>query len=62
MIFRGIINTTINEKNSLSVSGYYSNDKFDYYRESAFDYGNLASTLKWKHYLQFQIICTDFQL
>ena len=46
---QGLINTTINEKNSLSVSGYYSNDKFDYYRENAFDYGNLASTLKWKH-------------
>ncbi len=46
---QGLINTTINEKNSLSLSGYYSNDKFDYYRENAFDYGNLASTLKWKH-------------
>jgi hypothetical protein len=46
---QGIINTTINAKNSLSISGYYSNDKFNYYRESAFNYGNLASTLKWKH-------------
>ncbi|MBK7711420.1 MAG: TonB-dependent receptor [Bacteroidales bacterium] len=34
---------------SLSISGYYSNDKFDYYRKSAFDYGNMASTLKLKH-------------
>lgn len=46
---QGLINTTINDKNSLSISGYFSNDKFDYYRENAFDYGNLASTLKWKH-------------
>jgi CarboxypepD_reg-like domain/TonB-dependent Receptor Plug Domain len=46
---QGIINTNINEKNSISISGYYSNDKFDYYRENAFDYGNFASTLKWKH-------------
>ncbi len=46
---QGMFNTSINEKNSLSVSGYYSNDKFDYYRESAFKYGNLASTVKWKH-------------
>ena len=46
---QGIFSTVINEKNSLSVSGYFSNDKFDYYRESAFDYGNLAATLKWKH-------------
>jgi hypothetical protein len=46
---QGIFSTIINDKNSFSISGYYSNDKFDYYRESAFDYGNLAATLKWKH-------------
>ena len=46
---QAIFSTAINEKNSLSLSGYFSNDKFDYYRESAFDYGNLAATLKWKH-------------
>ena len=46
---QGIFSTTINAKNSLSISGYLSNDKFDYYRESAFNYGNLAATLKWKH-------------
>jgi hypothetical protein len=45
---QGIFSTIINEKNSLSISGYFSNDKFDYYRESAFNYGNLAATLKWK--------------
>jgi hypothetical protein len=46
---QGVINSNINEKNSVSFSGYYSNDKFDYYRADAFDYGNFASTLKWKH-------------
>jgi|WetSurMetagenome_2_1015567.scaffolds.fasta_scaffold00535_8 hypothetical protein len=46
---QGVINNNINEKNSISLSGYYSNDKFDYYRENAFDYGNFASSLKWKH-------------
>ncbi len=46
---QGIFSTAINEKNSVSISGYLSNDKFDYYRESAFNYGNLAATLKWKH-------------
>jgi hypothetical protein len=46
---QGIFNTAINEKNSLSLSGYLSKDKFDYYRESAFNYGNLAATIKWKH-------------
>lgn len=46
---QGGFNTLINEKNSVSISGYYSNDKFDYYRENAFNYGNFAATLKWKH-------------
>ncbi len=47
--FQGIFTSAINEKNSISVSGYYSRDRFDYYRESAFNYGNLASTIRWKH-------------
>jgi len=46
---QGIISYDLNDKNSVSLSGYYSNDQFYYYRESAFNYGNLASTLKWKH-------------
>jgi hypothetical protein len=46
---QGIINTNLNQKNSISISGYLSKDKFDYYKESAFNYGNLASTVKWKH-------------
>jgi len=37
------------EKNTFSLSAYRSNDKFDYYRENAFRYGNAAATLKWKH-------------
>ncbi|HNW56767.1 MAG TPA: TonB-dependent receptor [Bacteroidales bacterium] len=45
----GNLSWDINEKNSLSLSGYFSRDKFDYYRETAFNYGNIASTLKWKH-------------
>jgi hypothetical protein len=46
---QGMINSIINKKNSISVSGYYSNDKFDYYMGNAIDYGNFAATLKWKH-------------
>jgi len=46
---QGMIKSEVNEKNSISLSGYLSNDKFDYYREQAFNYGNLASTLKWEH-------------
>ncbi|MDZ7633275.1 MAG: TonB-dependent receptor [Bacteroidales bacterium] len=46
---QGTLRADLNDKNSLSLSGYYSNDRFDYYRESGFNYGNLAATLKWKH-------------
>lgn len=47
--FQGSIRYDINDKNSLSLSGYLSNDMFSYFGESAFDYGNLSSTLKWDH-------------
>ena len=46
---QGTLSADINDKNSLSLSGYYSNDRFDYYRESGFNYGNLAATLRWRH-------------
>jgi hypothetical protein len=46
---QGAVNADINNKNSVSLSGYYSNDRFDYFMESGFRYGNLAATLKWKH-------------
>ncbi len=46
---QGLINTSLDEKNSISVSGYYSNDKFNYYQESDIRYSNAAATLKWKH-------------
>jgi hypothetical protein len=46
---QGLIKSEINKKNSVTLSGYLSNDKFDYYREYAFDYGSLAFTLKWTH-------------
>jgi len=46
---QGSVSADFNEKNSMSLSGYYSNDRFDYYRESGFNYGNMAATLKWRH-------------
>ena len=46
---QGMITSEVNEKNRVSLSGYLSHDKFDYYREQAFNYGNMASTLKWEH-------------
>ena len=46
---QGSISHNFNEKNSLSLSAYYSQDRFNYYLESSFRYGNLATTLKWDH-------------
>lgn len=46
---QGMTNIAINKNNNISLSGYYSNDKFDYYNQSAFDYSNLATTLQWHH-------------
>jgi hypothetical protein len=46
---QGSLNFNIDEKNSLSLSGYFSNDNFNYYLEDDINYGNLAATLKWKH-------------
>ncbi len=47
--FQGLVTANINNRNSISVSGYFSDDSFDYFKENAFTYGNIASTLKWKH-------------
>ncbi len=46
---QGLLRTEINEKNNVSISGYFSKDKFNYNNERAFDYGSLATTLKWIH-------------
>jgi hypothetical protein len=46
---QGLLTFDPDDKNSISVSGYLSNDNFDYYKESAIRYSNLASTLKWRH-------------
>src|SRR5664280_638449 len=46
---QGLLIFDPNDKNSFSLSGYLSNDNFDYYKESAINYRNFASTLKWRH-------------
>ena len=46
---QGLVKSEINEHNTLSLSAYLSNDKFNYYSERAFNYGNFASTFKWGH-------------
>jgi hypothetical protein len=46
---QGVLTGRPDARNSFSLSGYLSKDNFEYYKESAFKYGNLAATLKWKH-------------
>ena len=59
---QGMLTFDLNPKNSFSLSGYLSNDYFDYYKESAITYRNIASTLKWRHIynprLSFQFSAT----
>lgn len=47
--FQGQLSFDLNQKNTLSISGYLSNDMFDYYLENTINYSNLASTVKLKH-------------
>lgn len=64
---QGLLIIDPNDKNSFSLSGYLSNDNFDYYKESAINYQNLASTFKWHHIYspgfssQFSAIISDYE-
>ena len=46
---QGMTNIKINQNNTISLSGYYSKDKFDYYELSTFNYTNGAVSLQWHH-------------
>ena len=59
---QGTFSSEINDKNSISLSGYYSNDKFNYHNESAFNYGNLSSTLKWDHKFNSELSAAFFAI
>jgi hypothetical protein len=45
----GLLTFDLDPKNTVSVSGYLSNDSFDYYQEYGIKYMNLSSTVRWKH-------------
>lgn len=55
---QGNFSWDLDDKNSLYASGYYSYDNFDYYKEDAYDYNTLASTLKWKHIFNPKLFST----
>lgn len=42
-------NHTINEKNNIKATGYYSRDEFSITSDSLFDYSNRLLSLKWDH-------------
>ncbi|MGG7662531.1 TonB-dependent receptor domain-containing protein [Dyadobacter sp. BHUBP1] len=42
-------NYEINEKNSVSLTGYTSNDKFRLYGDTLYSYRNQLGSIKWKH-------------
>ncbi|AEI48332.1 TonB-dependent receptor [Runella slithyformis] len=43
------INHEINEKNSVSLMGYLSQDQFRFFGDTAYSYRNQLASLKWKH-------------
>jgi hypothetical protein len=45
----GLLSLYLNPKNSVSISGYMSNDGFNYFEQYGIQYANLSSTIKWKH-------------
>lgn len=59
---QGLIKTEINENNTLTINGYFSNDKFNYNNERAFNYGSLATTLKWTHVFSKELTARYFYI
>lgn len=63
---QGIMNIQMNHKNQLSLSGYYSRDRFNFHQVSTFKYMNGAATVKWHHifrqnlFADFSAILSDY--
>jgi hypothetical protein len=55
---QGNFSYELDKSNSLYLSGYYSHDNFDYYKEDAFQYNTLASTARWKHIFSPKLFST----
>jgi hypothetical protein len=64
---QGLLSFSAGSKDDFSISGYLSNDRFDYYEESAMNYSNLSSSLKWDHKFstglssQTSLILSDYE-
>jgi hypothetical protein len=55
---QGNFSWDLDDKNSLYLSAYVSNDEFDYHLQDEFKYKTLASTLKWKHQYNSKLFST----
>jgi hypothetical protein len=45
----GMLSFNLNNKNTITISGYTSHDNFDYYKEFGINYSNFASAIKYYH-------------
>lgn len=59
------INHQINEKNTISFSGYYSKDNFKLNSDTNYNYSNRNASIKWKHVINQKVngaltVATDF--
>ncbi len=52
---QGLLTVSPGTRDKLSVSAYLSNDSFDYYGESAMDYSNFSTTVRWDHSLNSRL-------
>ncbi len=52
---QGLFTVSPGTRDKLSVSAYLSNDSFDYYGESAMDYSNFSTTVRWDHSLNSRL-------
>jgi hypothetical protein len=55
---QGNFSYELDKSNAIYLSGYYSHDNFDYYKEDAFLYNTLASTARWKHIFNPRLFST----
>lgn len=46
----GVSNVVLNDKNHLTIFGYYSSDTFGFSQESQFDYSNTLGSIRWDRY------------
>jgi len=54
----GSANYTINDKNSVFLSGYYSNDRFSFTKMDKYSYQNANFSARWRHIFNYKLTGT----